>query len=90
MKIGEEEIAATKKMFTVIFFSQVFWQVLFFNNLCKTLKGRISISLDTWTSPNNIAFLGIVAHYTNSAGDLGAFNIYIFFFIFPTYLPSKF
>ncbi|PPQ79924.1 hypothetical protein CVT25_002998 [Psilocybe cyanescens] len=34
------------------------------------LEGKVSISLDAWTSPNNIAFLGIVAHYTNEAGEL--------------------
>ncbi|KAF5310636.1 hypothetical protein D9619_008095 [Psilocybe cf. subviscida] len=36
----------------------------------STLKGRISISLDAWTSPNNIVFLGIVAHYTTNDGKL--------------------
>lgn len=40
--------------------------------LYQNIEGKISISLDAWTSPNNIAFLGIVAHFTNNAGELGA------------------
>ncbi|KAF8222278.1 hypothetical protein L208DRAFT_1524601, partial [Tricholoma matsutake] len=30
-----------------------------------------SISLDTWTSSNNYAFMAIVAHYVTKAGQLG-------------------
>jgi hypothetical protein len=33
--------------------------------LCN-MGGKISITLDCWTSPNNKAFLGITAHYVDS------------------------
>lgn len=32
----------------------------------KQNKSRISISLDGWTSPNNIPFMGIVAHFIDN------------------------
>lgn len=35
-------------------------------NLIQELKGKVSISLDAWTSSNNIAFLAIVAHYVTN------------------------
>jgi hypothetical protein len=31
----------------------------------KKIPGKISITIDTWTSPNYIAFLGITAHWIN-------------------------
>ena len=31
-----------------------------------SIESRISISLDGWTSPNNIAFVGIVAHFIDN------------------------
>jgi hypothetical protein len=34
------------------------------------IEGKISLSLDAWTSSNNHAFLAIVAHYITK-GDLG-------------------
>ncbi|KAL4258188.1 Zinc finger BED domain-containing [Pleurotus pulmonarius] len=34
------------------------------------LKGKISISLDAWTSSNHYAFLAIVAHYVTNDGQL--------------------
>lgn len=37
----------------------------------QDLEGKISISLDAWTSLNQIAFLAIVAHYVNNDGNLG-------------------
>jgi hypothetical protein len=40
-------------------------------NLCQELEGKISISLDAWTSSNLIAFMAIVAHYVNNDGQLG-------------------
>lgn len=33
-------------------------------------KSRISISLDGWTSPNDIPYVGIVAHYINNEFEL--------------------
>ena len=35
------------------------------------VEGKISLSLDAWTSSNNYAFLAIVAHYIMKTGDLG-------------------
>jgi hypothetical protein len=35
------------------------------------VEGKISLSLDAWTSSNNYAFLAIVAHYITKSGDLG-------------------
>lgn len=35
------------------------------------IEGKISLSLDAWTSSNNYAFLAIVAHYITKTGDLG-------------------
>jgi len=35
------------------------------------LDGKISLSLDTWTSSNGYAFLAIVAHYITNDGELG-------------------
>jgi hypothetical protein len=55
--------------------------------LYQNIEGKISISLDAWTSPNNIAFLGIVAHYTNNVGELGTF---FNFQTWPVYLSREF
>ncbi|KAF8237017.1 hypothetical protein L208DRAFT_1249491, partial [Tricholoma matsutake] len=35
------------------------------------VEGKISISLDAWTSSNNYTFMAIVAHYVTKAGQLG-------------------
>ncbi|PPQ80848.1 hypothetical protein CVT25_001973 [Psilocybe cyanescens] len=41
-------------------------------NMFKTaVPGKISLSLDAWTSSNNYAFLAIVAHYVDVDGNLG-------------------
>lgn len=32
--------------------------------------GMIHITLDTWTSPNNILFLGVIGHFINDNGAL--------------------
>jgi hypothetical protein len=34
------------------------------------VEGKISISLNAWTSSNNCAFMAIVAHYITKAGQL--------------------
>ena len=41
------------------------------------IEGKISLSLDVWTSSNNYAFLAIVAHYITKTSNLGT--------ILPTY-----
>ncbi|SJK99091.1 uncharacterized protein ARMOST_02377 [Armillaria ostoyae] len=50
MKMGEDSIEETRKMF-------------------EELEGKVSISLDAWTSSNNIAFLATVAHYVTNEGQ---------------------
>ena len=35
------------------------------------VEGKISLSLDAWTSSNNYASLAIVAHYIMKTGNLG-------------------
>jgi hypothetical protein len=40
------------------------------------VEGKISLSLDAWTSSNNYAFLAIVAHYIMKTGDLGMLHRY--------------
>lgn len=45
-------------------------------NLCfisQALAGKISLSLDAWTSSNCYAFLAIVAHYITNEGECGEF-----------------
>ena len=34
------------------------------------VEGKVSISLDAWTSSNNFTFMAIVAHYITKAGQL--------------------
>jgi hypothetical protein len=41
------------------------------NTQSQSMKGKVSLSLDTWTSSNGIAFLAIVAHYVTNEGELG-------------------
>ena len=43
------------------------------------IKGKISLSLDAWTSSNNYAFLAIIAHYINKNGNLG---MCMFFYLY--------
>jgi hypothetical protein len=34
------------------------------------VEGKVSISLDAWTSSNNFAFMAIIAHYITNTGEL--------------------
>jgi hypothetical protein len=45
------------------------------NARLKVLEGKVSLSLDAWTSSNGIAFLAIVAHYITNDGELGKSTI---------------
>jgi hypothetical protein len=73
MKMGEDSIKATKHMFQVRE-----RPLLICYHSCNlpqtTVEGKISISLDAWTSSNNYAFMAIVTHYITSAGQLGMLN----------------
>lgn len=37
----------------------------------QALEGKVSLSLDAWTSSNSYAFLVIVAHYITNEGQCG-------------------
>src|SRR4030095_2140389 len=39
----------------------------------RNAGGKISVTLDCWTSPNNTAFLGITAHYIDNDWALQSF-----------------
>ncbi|KAF8812634.1 hypothetical protein BYT27DRAFT_7086466 [Phlegmacium glaucopus] len=50
--------------------------------LFAALEGKISLSLDAWTSSNCYAFLAIVAHYITNEGQCGEFfNNYLYVYI---------
>lgn len=40
----------------------------------EDVEGKINISIDTWTSSDNYAFMAIITHYVTKAGQLGRFN----------------
>ncbi|SJL11777.1 uncharacterized protein ARMOST_15186 [Armillaria ostoyae] len=39
-------------------------------NMFAEMQGKVSISLDCWTSPNGYAFMAIIAHYITNKGKL--------------------
>jgi hypothetical protein len=69
MKMGDDTIEDVRKMFSV---RSLFY--LLNNSLIpeQNLKGKVSLSLDAWTSTNQYAFMAIVAHYVSNDGQLGA------------------
>ena len=68
MKLGEVTVQEIKDMFAVIF-SLLSCNVLMF--FWQNLEGKISLSLDAWTSSNCYAFLAIIAHYITNQGQCG-------------------
>jgi len=68
--MGEDSIKAMKHMFQarkcplLIHYHP-------YNPPQTTVEGKISISLNTWTSSNNYTFMAIVAHYITNARQLG-------------------
>jgi hypothetical protein len=73
MKLGEETIAETRDMFKVSCFCCLCTELVSnaAKHAIKDLIGKVSLSLDAWTSSNCIAFLAIVAHYVSNDGKLG-------------------
>jgi hypothetical protein len=69
MRMCDDTISATKQMFEVSkqFYSSTF---VLMTALQRDVEGKVSISLDAWTSSNNFAFMAIVAHYITRAGEL--------------------
>ena len=49
--------------------------------MSKALEGKISLSLDAWTSSNCYAFLAIVAHYVRNDGLYGMSRLQFFNFL---------
>ncbi len=48
---------------------EIFSHTIFFFNLFsiqKSIPGKISFTIDGWTSPNVISFLGITCHYIDT------------------------
>lgn len=41
----------------------------------QALDGKVSLSLDAWTSSNGYAFLAIIMHYVSKESSLGNFYI---------------
>jgi hypothetical protein len=70
-KLGDETVEQLKEMFAVKCFVIKTCSVL--NCFLKGLEGKISLSLDAWTSCNCHAFLAIVAHYITNEGECGEF-----------------
>ena len=70
MKMGKDSIEATKRMFQVRKHLLLFHYQAY-NPSQTSIEGKISISLDAWTSSNNYVFMAIVAHYITKAGQLG-------------------
>ncbi len=71
MKMGQDTIEETQKMFAVSYFPCSSIQSSFVGT--QELECKVSISLDGWTSSNQYAFLALVAHYITNDGDLGMF-----------------
>ncbi len=69
MKMGEEVEESLKAFFAVrcvAMYSRI--PECSFN--AQELSGKVSLSLDAWTSPNGIAFMAIIAHYVTNKGKL--------------------
>jgi len=71
--MGEDLIKAMKHMFQVCKRPLLIHYHLY-NLPQTTVEGKISISLNEWTSSNNYVFMAIVAHYITNAGQLGMLN----------------
>ncbi len=69
MRMANNTIEATKHMFLVCKYLQMMYNQTD-NSPQTNVKGKVSISLDVWTSSNNYAFMAIVAHYITKAGEL--------------------
>lgn len=68
MKLGDETVEGIKAMFAVSLLICYAESAL---NTLQALEGKISLSLDAWTSSNCYAFLAIVAHYITNEGQCG-------------------
>ena len=65
---SEDTIRATRQMFQVS--SSYTFVFKLTTALQHEVEGKVSISLDVWTSSNNYAFMAIVAHYIMKASKL--------------------
>ena len=79
MKLGEEVVEETKAMFLVG--SSLISTCPFLIHSSQALEGKISLSLDAWTSSNYYAFLAIVAHYITNDGQCSELSISIYIYL---------
>jgi hypothetical protein len=73
MKMGEDTIKSTQKMFSERF---LYFSPMHVAHLLATfqeLESRVALLLDAWTSSNQHAFLATVAHYVSNEGELGTY-----------------
>jgi hypothetical protein len=68
MKLGDATVQEIKDMFAVKHL-MLNCNVLTFS--WQALEGKISLSLDAWTSSNCYAFLAVIAHYITNKGLSG-------------------
>ena len=68
MRMYEDTIRATRQMFQASSSYAFIFKLT--TALQHEVEGKVSISLDAWTSSNNYAFMAIVAHYITKAGEL--------------------
>lgn len=71
MKMGEDTVEGTRKMFAVRL--RLFGTDQEVDTIFQELDSKVSLSLDAWTSSNQHPFLAIVAHYVTNEGKLGEF-----------------
>jgi len=71
MKMGDTMVAELKQMFTVSYYCFSHADCLSLTCSSQQHTGKVSISLDAWTSKNQIAFIAIVVHYVTNDWRLG-------------------
>ena len=71
MKMGDTMVAELKQMFTVSYYCFSHADCLSLTCLSEQHTGKVSISLNAWTSKNQIEFLTIVVHYVTNDWRLG-------------------
>jgi len=71
MKMGDTMVVELKQMFSVIYYCFSHADCLSLTCSSQQHTGKVSISLDAWTSKNQIAFLAIMVHYVMNNWRLG-------------------
>ena len=71
MKMGDTMVAELKQMFTVSYYCFSHADCLSLTYSAQQQTGNVSISLNAWTSKNQIAFIAIVVHYVTNNWRFG-------------------